>query len=298
MRGIFVSYRRSDTIDISARISDHLKSHFGSERVFIDFSNIIPGMAFAEHIKSRIRNANIVIAVIGHEWTPNRTALKEPENGDWVEFELRSALQAKIPIIPVLVHGARMPRSATLPVSLQKLPELHAMEISSNSNFDRNISDLIGVIENTIASDALSASHKPVVKVKKTDTLERILQLIRENDFSQFPVVDEMSFLGLLTENGITQWLANQFSDDNEIEISSRTIEVGDVIDFQGNAPNYSFFPGLGKIQDAIQMFHNQPALEALLLTDSGTMDSDIQGIITQWDAIEFGRPIGEDVIT
>lgn len=43
-----------------------------------------------------------------------------------------------------------------------------------------------------------------------TDTLSAVLQVIHENNFSQFPIYEDSGqFAGLLTENGITRWLAH-----------------------------------------------------------------------------------------
>jgi CBS domain-containing protein len=52
--------------------------------------------------------------------------------------------------------------------------------------------------------------QRVVRTVKTNDKLSYVLEIIAEEDFSQFPVYDEGGeFRGLLTENGITRWLAH-----------------------------------------------------------------------------------------
>jgi predicted transcriptional regulator len=51
--------------------------------------------------------------------------------------------------------------------------------------------------------------------------------LIKKHDYSQFPIYDEDEFVGLLTENGITRWLAKHVTqvlslvDFEEIPVSA-----------------------------------------------------------------------------
>jgi hypothetical protein len=51
-----------------------------------------------------------------------------------------------------------------------------------------------------------------VETVTSADPLRHVLDLIRTRDYSQFPVIDGGRIKGLLTENGITRWLARNTS--------------------------------------------------------------------------------------
>ncbi|HWS24364.1 MAG TPA: CBS domain-containing protein, partial [Anaerolineales bacterium] len=63
--------------------------------------------------------------------------------------------------------------------------------------------------------DSLEKPFKIYPKFKKnvelfqtTDKLISVLKIINEKDYSQFPIYEKGKFVGLLTENGITRWLA------------------------------------------------------------------------------------------
>lgn len=133
---------------------------------------------------------------------------------------------------------------------------------------------------------------RQVTTVSPGDTLAHVLVLVRKNDFSQFPVYDGTSFRGLLTENGITRWVANQVGCGNPPRFEA---VVADLLERQEkwNAadapkwPNCAFVPATSSVEEVLGRFFINPSLEAVLLTESGGADGPPQGIATQWDALE-----------
>jgi predicted transcriptional regulator len=49
------------------------------------------------------------------------------------------------------------------------------------------------------------------VSLKSTDTLSMGLELIRKQRFNQIPIYRNSEFIGLVTANGITYWLADEY---------------------------------------------------------------------------------------
>jgi hypothetical protein len=89
---------------------DDLKAHFGKHAVYRDVESMRPGIDWLARIKGELVSAAAVVAVIGESWSESvdeegRRRLDLP--GDYVRFELASALAAWKPVIPVLVAGAR-----------------------------------------------------------------------------------------------------------------------------------------------------------------------------------------------
>lgn len=137
--GIFISYRREDSAGHAGRLYDRLSEHFGEDQVFMDLA-IAPGAAFAQMIESAVASCGALIALIGDEWLDAQTASGErrlDDPRDFVRLEISSALERGIPVIPVLVHGARMPRAEELPEPLAELSERNAIELSdARWNYD------------------------------------------------------------------------------------------------------------------------------------------------------------------
>ena len=69
MPGVFISYRRSDTAPYASRLKTHLDSAFGAEFVFMDVDSLRPGQPFKDVIEETIESIDVVLALIGHDWS-------------------------------------------------------------------------------------------------------------------------------------------------------------------------------------------------------------------------------------
>lgn len=150
MSGIFLSYRREDSSGYTGRLFDKLSEHFGKNNVFMDISDIEPGLDFIEAIEKAVASCDVLIAVIGNQWlvdSRGQRRLDDPE--DFVHLEIISSLESDVRVIPVLVSGATMPDSKDLPEDLQKLSRRQAHEIS-DSRWDYDVERLIQILEKVV----------------------------------------------------------------------------------------------------------------------------------------------------
>src|SRR5262249_54020394 len=76
------------------------------------------------------------------------------DDDDHVRTELENALQRDIPIIPVLVHGARMPDPTELPESLRELPKRSFATLESPPNLLPDVDQVTRALRNFAASKA------------------------------------------------------------------------------------------------------------------------------------------------
>lgn len=132
---IFINYRRDDAAGVAGRLSDSLGRYFGDGRVFRDVEGIEAGANFEEVLKSTSHGADAMIVLIGRQWATmagpqGRPRLHDPD--DWVAREIAAALEKKIPVYPVLIESAAMPRAEELPPSLHPLVRHNAISISDH----------------------------------------------------------------------------------------------------------------------------------------------------------------------
>jgi hypothetical protein len=133
VRAIFISYRRSDAEGEAGRLCDDLAHEFGSDSVFMDVDAIQPGRDFRKAIDESIAACGVLLAVIGVGWLTAKDPsgqLRLQDEGDWVRLETASALKRDIPVIPVLVRGAKMPRPEELPADLKELAYRNGVELT------------------------------------------------------------------------------------------------------------------------------------------------------------------------
>jgi predicted transcriptional regulator len=137
---------------------------------------------------------------------------------------------------------------------------------------------------------------RAVKTVSATDSLAHVVALAFENGFSQFPVVDDGQFRGLVTENEITRWLGRRVK-ANEPEVDLRMASVTTVLkekDPTSKGIAIFRFKNLdAPVEEVMGLFSLDATLEVVLLTKSGSKHTPIEGIITQWDAARFSHPRG-----
>jgi hypothetical protein len=141
---IFVSYRRADTRDIAGRLHDRLADRYGDANVIEDVESFEPGLDFVEEIGRAIDRCDVLLALIGPNWL--RAPGAPPDDPDWVAFEVGSALERGIRVIPVLVNGAVIPRSDQLPDALEPLVRRNAVRLDSDT-FSNDIGPLMRVLD-------------------------------------------------------------------------------------------------------------------------------------------------------
>jgi hypothetical protein len=170
LRSIFVNYRRSDSGGEAGRLFDDLTSRFSPESVFMDVSGIEPGRDFRKAIDASVSTCSVLLAMIGQEWlemkdTQGRRRLDD-EN-DFVRMELASALRRDIPVVPVLVRGAKMPNADQLPDDLKELAFRNAVELT-HARWKSDVQVLLHALRPYL--DAPDAT--PVQDVAKRETHE------------------------------------------------------------------------------------------------------------------------------
>src|SRR5437588_12563392 len=131
MSKIAISYRRSDSQDITGRLFDRLAQRYVKGTVFRDIDNIRPGIDFRAQIADALQSADVLLVVVGPRWLGRHKGAgsRIDEDADPVRVEVETALKRDIPLIPLLVGGMRMPEASQLPVSLKEFAYLQAITV-------------------------------------------------------------------------------------------------------------------------------------------------------------------------
>jgi predicted transcriptional regulator len=122
------------------------------------------------------------------------------------------------------------------------------------------------------------------------DSLATVLLEVKSKGYSQFPIYDHQQFAGLLTENGIANWLSRSIKEDL---VSISETKVKDVIEFEEMTNHYLFVSKHTSVFEAKEKFLNHLEkgslkLDALLITEHGKETETLLGIITPWDVLDI----------
>ena len=190
MRAIFISYRRDDSEGQAGRLYDDLSRTFGDSSVFMDVTAIEPGLDFRKVIDHNVASCGVLLAVIGPGWldAKDESGQRRLDNPvDFVRLETASALKRDIPVVPVLVRGARMPRADQLPPDLGELAYRNGLELT-HARWDSDVEVLVKALHRHIKDEAAAleqtsrpastpprsaapANVPPVAPVKKQSSL-------------------------------------------------------------------------------------------------------------------------------
>lgn len=114
---VFISFRHSDGGEAAAHLDSALTEVLGADNVFLSGRVIPAGSDFPAVLRDAVAKTCVMLVVIGRTWLSDR--LHEPD--DWVRYEVAEGLRAGIPVIPVLLTDAKLPRRADLPDDLADL---------------------------------------------------------------------------------------------------------------------------------------------------------------------------------
>jgi hypothetical protein len=176
MSRVFISYRRDDSADVTGRIFDKLRSHFEQKLVVFRDVDFIPlGRDFREVITEAVESCEVLLAVIGPSWVDHRNEdgerrLDDPH--DFVRLEIETALKRKIPVIPLLVSRARMPKAVQLPDSLEPLAFRNGLEVRRDPDFHHDMDRLIRALTSMLVKSPSEVADK--------STQEQLEQVARE----------------------------------------------------------------------------------------------------------------------
>jgi TIR domain len=152
-QGIFISYRHADALPHARLLQVNLRERFPDAPVFMDLDSIEAGLDFAKVISDAVNSSGVMLVLIGPQWetlTDDHGHRRLDDPGDYVRFEIRTAIKRGIRVIPVLVEGAKPPRQQELPRDLRKLARLNALEMSCDHRYQYDADRLMNVIERAL----------------------------------------------------------------------------------------------------------------------------------------------------
>ncbi|MGQ0555423.1 MAG: SUMF1/EgtB/PvdO family nonheme iron enzyme [Nitrospiraceae bacterium] len=217
MSKILISYRREDSADVTGRIYDRLILAF-PQSVFRDVDSIPLGVDFRTYLDEQVAKCEVLLAVIGRDWLrgknrKGKSRLEDP--GDFVRIEIESALKRQIPVIPVLVQGAKIPEVQRLPGSIQALSCRNGIVVRPDPDFHKDMDRLIAHLtqpvqglsepqaEPTTQSKSVPNEQQLVVSITPVDMVkvpkgpflygDQKIRVVIEHDYwiDQYPVTNE-----------------------------------------------------------------------------------------------------------
>jgi hypothetical protein len=137
MATVFINYRRHDSAGNAGRVHDRLKSEFGDDLIFMDVTAIPFGVNFAKYITAEVAKCDLLLVLIGPDWlnaqdNDGNRRLDNPN--DLVRLEIATALARDIPVVPIMLDGARIPKEDELPADISELSMRNGLDVRHASS--------------------------------------------------------------------------------------------------------------------------------------------------------------------
>jgi TIR domain len=135
----------------------------------MDVAAIEPGRDFRKAIDQSVATCSVLLAMIGQEWlnsTDSQGTRRLEDANDFVRIELASALRRDIPVVPVLVRGAKMPRVEQLPDDLKELAYRNAVELT-HARWKSDVQVLLRALSPYLDEDGADAPEEHAVGGKE-----------------------------------------------------------------------------------------------------------------------------------
>lgn len=144
-------------------------------------------------------------------------------------------------------------------------------------------------IRQQVIQPATAGQHfsRQVFSFNVEDSLERLLFFVGKKHLYQFPIFDERGLAGVISHNGITNWLAHNFQ-DNQIDISD--VKIRDLVADEDSYYHYEIISPNTNLFDVEAMFSSNlfvgRSQYVILISDKQHIKEwdDLKGIITPWD--------------
>ncbi|HUN06076.1 MAG TPA: SUMF1/EgtB/PvdO family nonheme iron enzyme [Aggregatilineales bacterium] len=185
MAHIFISYRRDDNAIAANAIYKALVQTFGEQDIFFDVHGMPLGVDWEAYLREQVHACRVMLVVIGRDWL----TIRDPDTGerrldqavDFVRYEIETALQRNIPVIPLFLDGVRTLPTAELPESIQALTKRQGQSIRRAPDFDGDISRLVVQLERMLQSPTPTAMRvSPIRPVLMAKAKPRSLDLLRQ----------------------------------------------------------------------------------------------------------------------
>lgn len=147
-------------------------------------------------------------------------------------------------------------------------------------------------IRQQIIQPATAGEHfcREVFSFNIENSLERLLYFINEKHLYQFPIFDEKGLAGVISHNGITNWLAHDFKNE---QIDFSQVKIKDIVADEDSYYHYEVIKSDTSLFDVEAMFSSNlfvgRSQYVILISDEEeiTKWKDLKGIITPWDLPE-----------
>lgn len=135
----------------------------------------------------------------------------------------------------------------------------------------------------------MSIAVKPVVVFQASTYLRDVFQAIEQYGITSFPVYLDHAFKGLVTEDGLSRWIASRLKESMVIDFNHITLQEVLPLERPFNVVFVSKKMNIFEVDDLYkQKLKAGSKIDAVIVTATGGLHEKPEGIITSWDLVKI----------
>lgn len=145
---VFLSYRRSDTVDQAIALKIVLEQRLPDVNVFVDTESINPAERWPDRLAVALDSSAAVVALIGSKWRFGSDGTDRFQDGeDWVLQEVAHGLERRPrAFLPVFVDTSAKDAYRDLPARLAGLDSVQGLELGRGGRWMQDVERLTATI--------------------------------------------------------------------------------------------------------------------------------------------------------
>ena len=124
---------------------------------------------------------------------------------------------------------------------------------------------------------------RKVITLRADQSLVDVLELVRNDGYSRYPVYEDKRFVGLLTTNGLARWMA-EHAKTGRLDVALREVSIEEVVAADHRKDSVAFVARSALLDDVDAMFSDHKPLEAVIITEHGKPHETPIGLISPAD--------------
>ncbi len=137
---------------------------------------------------------------------------------------------------------------------------------------------------------AIDYVRRDVLTVDKDKTMREVITLIASSGYSNIPVYGESEIIGIANGQRILTSFGQFLLAGGKSEVFLEHVKIEDMLSLIENSNYYSVADTEFTIEDALNAFHANSQLLAIILTKTGALNEKPLGIITGSDAMKMNQ--------
>ena len=137
---------------------------------------------------------------------------------------------------------------------------------------------------------AIDICRRDVLTTDASESMEDVIKLIASSNYSNIPVYKDGELIGIANGQKILNAFGQYLISGGKAQSFLKNAQIEDMMTKIKDSGYYEVCPANLTIEDALDKFHKNPKLLAILLTKDGSSSDQPLGIVTGADAIEMNK--------